>query len=280
MPPSTALKSKPDENDVTLIDYNGAIQQLIAQSKKELEDIKNQILLENVNSVKLKEKFLKDTQEFERWKRSEEQKFKNLLAEKTNEIIKNKNEIDIHVQQQRQITADLNLQHQKFEGLNAERVKLKEELVRVEGMRIQAIDMIKQAETQRAEVLTQQNNANMALIKAKEIEEIAHQENIRLTNLNDALESRAREIEQKAKDLGNLKEFVEPKLRTITEQQEALEEAKKENDERIAQLQAKIEEEKILFKSVMDKKSEVEKQEKELLSKKEEFGRQQLLAGK
>jgi chromosome segregation ATPase len=273
----TVLKSKSDEKDVELLDYIGAINQLVSIAKKDLEDVKNQILLENVNLMNLKERIIKQTNEFERWKKGEEQKFKDEMNTVRNDILAKQNMVNQHVQQQERITQDLNSQHQRFESLNADKLKLKEELVKIEGQKIQAQDMINDAVRQLSESKSAQNQANMLYQEALAIQEKNKQENIRLSNLNGSLESRAVQIEESAKNLANLKEFVEPKLRSIKEEQDFLNEAKEHNQTKINELLAKIDEEKIILKSLVDRKAEVEKAEKELESKKEEFSRQQIL---
>ncbi len=279
MPPSTPLKSKPDEKDIELLDYSGAINQLNVVAKKELEDTKNQIILANTQLAMLKQSILNQTTEFERWKRSETLKHTNELSQIKNDIISKQNSINIHYQQQERITADLQTQHQRFEGLNAERIKLKEELVKFEGKKIELADMAKQIESQRSSVLSSQNQGAMALAKAEEEEEKNKQENIRLVQLNDQLEKRAKKIEENEKNISNLKEFVEPKLRAIKDEQESLDRSKIENTEAIAKLQQTMQDEKILLQSVLDKKAQLEKDTKDLLSQKEEFLRTKTLSG-
>lgn len=279
MPPQVQLKSKPDEKDIELLDYSGAINQLNVVAKKELEDTKNQIILANTQLAMLKNKIINDTNELERWKRAENLKHTNELSKIKNDIIAKKNEINLHVQQQEKITADLHTQQTRFEGLNVERIKIKEELVRLEGKRIELDDLAKQIESQRSSVLSAQNQGAMALAQSSEEAEKNKQENIRLVQLNDQLEKRARKIEEDEKNLTTLKEFVEPKLRAIKDEQESLDRAKMDNTKIIAELQQTMQEEKILLQSVLDKKSQLEKDTKDLLSQKEEFLRTKTLSG-
>lgn len=279
MPPSTPLKSKPDEKDIELLDYSGAINQLNVVAKKELEDTKNQTILANTQLAMLKNKIINDTNEFERWKRSENLKHTNELSKIKNDIIAKQNEINLHVQQQERITADLHTQQTKFEGLNSERIKIKEELVKLEGKKIELDDLAKQLESQRSSILSAQNQGAMALAKASEESENNKQENIRLVQLNDQLEKRAKKIEEDEKNLSTLREFVEPKLKAIKDEQESLDRAKIENTETIAKLQQTMQEEKILLQSVLDKKAQLEKDTKDLLSQKEEFLRTKTLSG-
>lgn len=273
----TPLKSKPDEKDIELLDYSGAINQLNVMAKKDLEETKNQINRANYQLAMLRDKIIKDSNEIESWKRSEKLKFTNELNQRQNDIIARQNEINIHVQQQEKITADLHTQHQRYESLNQDRIKLKEELVKLEGKKIEVADMIKQAEARKSEVIASQNQGAMALAKASEESEKNRQENIRLVSLNDSLTKRENKLLEDIKNYENLKEFVEPKIRAIKDEQESLDRAKLENTERIAQLQQTMQDEKILLQSVIDRKSAVEKAESDLISKKEEFNRQQIL---
>lgn len=280
MPPSPVLKSKPDEKDIELLDYSGAINQLNVIAKKDLEDTKNQIILANTQLAMLKEKLLRDTTEFERWKRSEQLKVTNELTLIKNDIIAKQNSINLNCQQQEKITADLQYQQKRFEGLNDDRTKFKDEVLKLEGKKIEIADMAKQVEARRSEVLSSQNQGAMALAKAAEEKEINKQENIRLVNLNDQLEKRAKKIEEDESNLKSLKDFVEPKIITIREEQAHLEKSKAENNQKIADLQNTIQEEKVLLQSVIDRKSQLEKDIKDFLSEKEEFLRQRTLSGK
>lgn len=280
MPPSTPLKTNNNEKDVELFEYNGAINQLITIAKKELEDVKNQINTENYNLAMLRDKRNKDSQELESFKRAEKLKFTNDLTTRQNDIIANQNRINMEVLQQERITADLRTQQTKFETLNQERIALKEELVKLEGKKIEIADMFKQAESMKSSVLASQNQGNMALQKASEEAEKNKQENIRLVQLNDQLEKRAKQIEEDAKNLETLKEFVEPKIRAIKDEQEALDKAKIENLEYIAKLNQTMQDEKILLQSVLDKKAQLEKDMSSFVSQKQEFERTQLLSPK
>lgn len=279
MPP-TQLKSKPDEKDIELLDYSGAINQLNVIAKKELEDTKNQLNTLNYEIAMLRNKKIKEEQDLESWKRSERLKYTNDFNARQNDIIANQNRINTEVQQQERITADLRTQQTKFETLNKERLALKEELVKLEGKKIEVSDMLRQAENMKSSVLTAQNQGSMALAKASEEAEKNKQENIRLVQLNDQLEKRASKIDEDNKNLEILREFVEPKLRTIKDEQEALDRAKLENMETIAKLNQTMQDEKILLQSIMDKKAQLDKETSDFLSAKQEFERQQVLSGK
>lgn len=272
------LKSKPDEKDVELLDYSGAINQLNVMSKKELEETKNQISSANYQLAMVRDKIIKDTNELESWKRAEKLKFTNDVTKRQNDIIAKQNAINMEVQQQERITADLRTQQTRFEGLRNEQIKLKEELVKLEGKKIEIADISKQLEARRSEILSTQNQSAMALAKAEEETEKNKQENIRLVSLNDEINKREKKLEEDIKNYQELKEFVEPKIIAIREEQESLDRTKNETNEKIAQLQQTIQEEKILLQSVMDRKLAVERSESELISQKEEFSRHQLLS--
>lgn len=278
MPPSAPLKSKTDEKDIELLDYSSAINQLNVTAKKELEETRNQINTANYQLAMLRDKIIKDSNDLESFKRSEKLKFINEFTKRQNDIIAKQNQINMEVQQQERITADLRTQQTRFEGLRTEQIKLKEDLVKLEGRKIEIEDSAKQVEARRSEVLSTQNQATMALAKSSEESEKTRQDNIRLVSLNDELNKREKKLEEDIKNSKDLKDFVEPKIRAIREEQEALDRAKYENTELISKLQQTILEEKILLQSVMDRKLAVERSESELLSKKEEFSRQQLLS--
>lgn len=275
---TTALKSNPDEKDIELLDYSGAINQLNVVAKRDLEETKNQINTANYELAMVRNKIIKDTNDLESWKRAERLKFTNDVNQRQNDIIAKQNRINNEVQQQERISLDLRTQIAKFETINQDRIRLKEDLVKVEGRKIEVADMLKQAESMKSSVLAAQNQGAMALAQASEEKEKNKQENIRLVTLNDQLEKRARKIEEDEKSLSELREFVEPKLRAIRDEQEALDRSKIESVEKIAQLQQTMQDEKILLQSVIDRKVAVEKAERDLLSKKEEFSRQQLLS--
>lgn len=277
MPP---LRGTAEEKNSTLLDYGQTVDQLVEYKKKELEEVLNKINLANHQLAMLRDKIIKDSNEFESWKRSEKLKLSNDLNQRQNEIIANQNRINNEVQQQERITSDLRIQQDKFETLNQERIYLKEQLVKLEGKKIELADLEKQIESQRSSVLATQNQGSMALAKSSEEAEKNKQENIRLVNLNDDLTKRENKLLEDNKNLQSLKDFVEPKLRTIKDEQEAIDRDKKDNIEKIADLQQKISDEKILLQSVIDKKSQLDKDTKDFLSQKEEFQRQQILSGK
>lgn len=278
MPP-TQLKSKPDEKDIELLDYSSAINQLNVNAKKELEETNNKITSANYQLALLRDKIIKDSNEFESWKRAEKLKFTNDMNKIQNEIIANKNRINNEVLQQERITSDLRTQQTKYESLNQDRIALKEELVKLEGKKIEISDMLKQAESRKSEALSMQNQGAMALARASEESEINKQDNIRLVTMNDQIEKRAKQVEEDIKNHTNLKEFVEPKIRSIKEQQDNLDNSIIKNTEEISKLQAIMQEEKILLQSVIDKKNQLDKDINSFKSEKEEFLRQKTLSG-
>lgn len=269
-----------DERDVGLLDYSNALNQLVAIGKKDLEEIKSQINSANYQLSTVKDKIFKDTTEFESWKRDEKLKFTNDMNKRQNEIIANQNRINNEVQQQERITSDLRLQQTKFETLNQERIAFKEELVKLEGKKIEIEDRIKQAEALFSSATNAQNQGAMALSKAAEETEKTRLKNIELVIMNDQLEKRAKKIEEDSKNLEDLKEFVEPKLRAIKDEQESLDKTKTEIAEKSNKLQQTIADERILFQSLVDKKSQLDKDTSAFLSQKDEFSRQQMLSGK
>ena len=273
MPP---LKS--DEKDVSIISYNEISTELRERLKKDLEDIKNQINLANYDLAMLRDRKIKENNDLESWKRAERLRYTNEFTQKQNDIIANQNRINMEVQQQERITGDLRTQQTKFEGLRAEQIKLKEELVKLEGKKIEVADMLKQAEVRLTESLNSQNQGSMALAKAAEEAEKTKQENIRLEALNDSLSKREKKLEEDIKNAQDLKDFVEPKIRDIKIQQEHLDASIMQNTAEIARLQQTMNDEKILLQSIMDRKAAVEKAESELISKKQEFDREQLLS--
>jgi len=266
-----------DEKDVGLLDYSASINQLNAIAKKELEDTQHKTMLENANLAVLKDKIIRMTNDFEAWKKQETAKFNKEMNQIRNDMIAKQNEVNMHLQQQQRITIDLQTQQGRFEGLQAERVALKEEMVKVEGQKIQASDMIKMAENLKAEALTLQNVGLGLKKEAEDIQEKNKQENIRLSNLSSSIDEKVKATAEEFKRLTDLKEFVEPKIRTIQEQTDALEKAKVSNQEIIDELNRKIAEEKILLQSVLDKKAQLEKDTKALESDKQEFQRAKLL---
>lgn len=272
------LKAQPDEKDVALLDYSAAINQLNVVAKKDLEETKNQISLANYQLAMLRDKIIKDNNDLESWKRAEKLKFTNETTKVQNEIIANKNRINNEVLQQERITIDLRTQQTKFEGLNQERIKLKEDLMKLEARKLEADDLFKQAEGMKASVLTSQNQTSIAIAKAAEDTEKTRQENIRLVALNDMLSRVQTKLDEDTKNFNDLREFVEPKLRAIKDEQASLDRAKVENDERIALLQQTMQDEKILLQSVLDKKAQLEKDTSNFISQKEEFSRTQLLS--
>ena len=272
--------SAKDERDVSLLNNSSAVSQLNIIAKRELEDTQNKVLLEQANLSQLRERMIKGQNDFESWKKQETQKFNTEMNKVRNYIIAKQNEINLHVQQQGRITEDLHFQQKRFEGLRLQEMALKEELVKLEGQKIQVKDMIKQAEDMKSQALNEINNVNALRQESLNMQEKNKQENIRLSNLNDALEQRGKKIEEDTKNLTGLREFVEPKIRAIKDEQESLDKAKQENQNVIDELNRKISEEKILLQSVLDKKSELDKDMKAFISQKEEFNRQQLLAGK
>lgn len=274
MPP---LKGTTEEKNTSLLDYGDTVSQLMEYKKKELDDIKTQISAANYQLAMVRDKILKDTNDIESWKRSEKLKFTNETTKVQNEIIANQNRINSEVQQQERITADLRSQQTRFEGLNQERIKVKEDLVKLEGRKLEADDLFKQAEAMKASVLTSQNQGAMALAKAAEETEKNKQENIRLVALNDTLGRVQKKLDEDTKNFNDLREFVEPKLRAIKDEQASLDRSKVENDERIAKLQQTMADEKILLQSILDKKAQLEKDMYSFLSQKEEFTRTQVL---
>lgn len=280
MPPSTPLKAKPDEKDIELLDYSGAINQLNVIAKRELEDTKNQISLANYDLARLRDQKVREASDLETWKRAEKLKFTNDITQRQNDIIAKQNQINNEVLQQERILADLHTQQAKFETLNQERLEIKEQLVKLEGRKIEVEDAAKQVETLRSSALSAQNQGNIALAKASEDTEKTRQENIRLVALNDSLTKRENKVVEDEKSLKELKDFVEPKLRSIKDEADALEKAKIEQTERLNMLAQTIQDEKIMLQSVQEKRAKLDRDMVAFLSQKDEFTRQQTLAGK
>ena len=136
-----------------------------------------------------------------------------------------------------------------------------------------------EANNKLAKILGEINSITYRENEAKKIEEENKIKLIDIANREDKLKVSLEKIEKDKKNLEELRNITEPKIRDINVQLEYIKNQKKEIEEKEIDINRKIEQDKAMIKGIEEREAKVSKREKDVMAKEEEIKRKILLKG-
>lgn len=270
-------KKLKDEQEVPMFEYNSAVQELVKISKLEKEKLDHQLVLAKGNLSQLKQEHIRLQGEFNQWKMAEEQKFKNELSKRHNQLVDQENKMSVFFRDLEQRKMDLTIKEERFLKVDEERQKLGNDRVEVEKIRVNALNLMADADRKLSEANSAMAQANIRIEQSTKLDNKNNIRNQELCKREDQIKFDLKNLDMERNHLVELREFVEPKIMEIKQLEESIIRDKKETAEKHQDIINKIEEDKIFLKSMEDKKSKLDIRERELRSAEDEFKRKSLL---
>ncbi len=265
------------EQEIPMFQLNDAVNQLIAISKKEKETLDHEIVLAKSRLAEIKTNNIKLQSEFSQWKISEEQKFKNDLSKRHNQLIDQENKMNLLLKDLEQRRADLLVKEERYLSVEKDRREIGNSRVEIEKMRTNAINLMSEADRRLSEAKSVIAQSNSKIEEAKKLDDKNNIRNQEFSSREDKINFELKNLDMERNHLIELKEFVEPKIREIKEIEDNINSARKEVEIKHQEVINKEEENKIALKAMEDKKDKLDRQEKEIRSKEDELKRNLLL---
>lgn len=266
------------EQDVSMFQYNSAIKELVEITKKEKENLDHQVLLAK-NALKLtREDNIRRQSEFNQWRITEDQKFKNEISKRHNQLIDQENKMNILVRDLQQRQADLLVKEERYLKVEEERRAIGNARVEIEKIRVNAMNLMQEADRKISQSNSDMAQANIRIEQSNKLDQKNSIRNQELTAREDQIKFDLNNLEMERNHLIELREFVEPKISEIKEIEDRIAADKKEISEKHQDIINKTQENKVALKALEDKKSKLDIQERELRSKEDEFKRRLIIA--
>ncbi len=275
MATDTKLKS---EQEVPMFEYNSAVQELIKIAKAKKEELDHQIVLATNNLKLLQEEHIRRQGEFNQWRMSEEQKFKNEVSKRHNQLIDQENKMNIFHKDIEQRKADLLVKEERYMKVEEEKQAIGNARVEIEKIRVNALNLMAEADRKISEARSEMAQANIRIEQSKQLDDKNNIRNQELCVREDKLQFDLKNLDMERNHLSELKEFVEPKIAEIQELESQVTRDKKETVEKNQDTINKLEEIKVALRALEDKKSKLDIQEREFRSKEDEFKRKVIIA--
>lgn len=275
MATETSLKK---EQDISIFEYTSALQELNKISKEEKSKLDHQIVLAKNNLRLLREEHIRLQGEFNQWKMGEEQKFKNELSKRHNQLIDQENKMNLLHKDLEQRSADLSVKEQRYLSVEKDRNEIGNARVEIEKIRTNASTLMAEADRKISEANSLMANANTRIEQSNKLDNKNSIRNQELCAREDKLVFDLKNIEMERNHLIELKEFVDPKILEIKELEIQISRDKKEIQDKHQDIINKSEENKITLKALEDKKEKLDRQELELRSGQDELKRKIIMA--
>lgn len=266
------------EQEVPMFEYNSAVQELVRIGKGQKEDLDQQIVLAKSRLSQVKQEQVRLQGEFGQWKITEEQKFKNELAKRHNQLIDQENKMNILHKDLYQRSADLLVKEERFLKVEEDRKAIGNARVEIEKIRVNAMNLTSEADRRISEANSAMVQANIRIEQSKKLDDKNNIRNQELVAREDKLKFDLKNLDMERNHLIELKEFVEPKIVEIKEIEEGIARDKKEVGDKHQDIINKSEENKIALKALEDIKSKLDAREVELRAKEEAFRNKAALA--
>lgn len=267
-----------NEKEVPMFEYNSAIQELVKISKSEKERLDHQIVIAKSNLNQLRQEHIRLQGEFNQWKMSEEQKFRNELSKRHNQLIDQENKMNILHRDLEQRRADLIIKEERYLKVEEDRNAIGNARVEVEKLRTNAMNLMAEADRKFSDAHSAMTQGSLRIEQSKKLDDKNAIRNQELCVREDKLKFDMKNLEMERNHLIELKEFVEPKIVEIKEIEFRTSSDKKEIDVKHQDIINKSEENKIALKALEDKKSKLDIQERELRSREDELKRKIIIA--
>lgn len=273
------LEKKLDkEQEVPMFEYNEVMTQLATISKKNKEDLDHQVVLATSNLTQLRQEHIRLKGEFNQWKMAEEQKFKNDLSKRHNQLIDQENKMNIFHRDLEQRRADLIVKEERYMNVEKDRNEIGNARVEIEKMRVNALNLMAEADRKLSESKSAMSQSNIKIEESKKLDEKNNVRNQELCTREDKLVFDLKNIDMERNHLIELKEFVEPKIKEIKEIEDNISNARKEIDIKHQEIINKEDEVKVNLKALEDKKNKLDIKEKELNAKEEELRKKLIIS--
>lgn len=266
------------EQEVPMFEYNSAVNELIKLSKAEKERLDHEIVLARGRAKEIREENIRNQAQFSQWKIAEEQKFKNELSKRHNQLIDQENKMNIFHKDLQQRSADLLVKEERYLKVDEERKKLANDRIDIERIRVAAHNLMAEADRKISDARSAMSQANEFISKSKDLDNKNAIRNQELCVREDKLAFDLKGMEAERKHLTELREAVEPKIIELNTIQEQIARDKKEISDKHQETMVKNEENTIAFKALEDKKAKLDRLENELRSKEDEIKRKILIA--
>lgn len=271
-------KKLKNEQDVPMFEYNSAVQELVKIAKADKERIDHQVVIATSNLSQLKQEHIRLQGEFNQWKMGEEQKFKNDLSKRHNQLIDQENKMSILHKDLQQRDMDFRIKEERMMKVEEERVKIGNDRIEVEKMRVNAAILMADADRKMSEANSAMTQASLRIEQSTKLDNKNNIRNQELTVREDKLKFDLKNLEMERNHLSELKEFVEPKIVEIKQLEESIARDKKEITDRHQEIIGKSEENKVTLKALEDKKIKIDAMDRDLRSREDEFKRKVIIA--
>lgn len=266
-----------NEKEVPMFEYNSAVQELVKLAKAEKDNLEQQIVLAKSRLSQTRQEIIRKEGEFNQWKMGEEQKFKNELSKRHNQLVDQENKMNIFHKDLEQRRADLLVKEERYLKVEEEKNAIGNTRVEVERIRVNANNLMAEADRKLSEAKSAMVQANIRIEQSNKLDIKNVTKNQELAAREDKLAFDLKNLEMERNHLAELKEFVEPKIVEIKDMEENIQNARKEIEIKHQEVINKTEENKIIMKALEDKKALLDKRENEIKSKEEELRRKILI---
>lgn len=267
------------EQEVPMFEYNSVVQELVKISKAEKDNLDHQIVLATASLNSLREEHIKRQGEFNQWRMAEEQKFKNEVSRRHNQLVDQENKMQILVKDLQQRQADLLVKEERYIKVEEEKRKIDNARVEIEKIRVAAVALMAEADRKISQADSAVAQSNVHIEKATKLDEKNNLRNQELCVREDKLQADLKSLEMERNHLTELKEYVDPRILEIKQLEEQILLDKKEISEKHQDIINKTEENKVALKALEDKKMKLDAQERELRSREDELKRKILISG-
>lgn len=270
-------KKLQDEKDVPMFQYNSTLAELNKITKDEKAKLDQQIVIAKSNLSQLRQEHIRLQGEFNQWKMGEEQKFKNDLSKRHNQLIDQENKMNMFHKDIEQRKADLVVKEERYINIDKDRNAIGNARVEVEKMRVAAMLLMDEASRKMSEASSATTQSSLQIEQSKKLDQKNDLRNQQLCVREDQLKFDLKNLEMERNHLIELRDFVEPKIKNIKEIEDNILEARKEIDFKHQDVLNKSEENKIIIKSLEDRKIQLDRREMEIRSKEDEVKRKILI---
>lgn len=273
----TKEKRLQQEQTVPMFEYQSMTQELMKRIQAEKEKLNHEIVIAKSNLSQLRQEHVRLQGEFSQWKMGEEQKFKNELSKRHNQLIDQENKMSILHRDLIQRDKDFKVKEERMMKVEEDRIKIGNDRVEVEKMRVQAHNLMAEADRKMSEASSAMSQASIRIEQSVNLDNKNLVRNQELTVREDKLIFDMQNIGVEKRHLTELKSFVEPKIKEIKEIEDNINAARKEIESKHQEVINRSEENTIGLKALEDKKNKLMTREKEFLSKEEDLRRKFVL---
>lgn len=271
---------QPDkEQDVTLFNYQQAMQALVDNHQREVQDLEHRKLLIRTEMRQVQDNIQKEKMAFDQYKRQQNDLSNQAAAKRENDF--NLREHKIQITEREYTNREINLKNNeaRVADLLKEKNDLNMQRIEVEKLRNKAMETLSEATAKQQEA---GNAMAQTAQKAKGIEEKLNKIdglNKDLAVREDKLAREKDELAKASKNLEELKKFVDPKIKQISEFDKLLSDKEKNLKAREDELENKIKQNDTIIRGLENRAKELNDRERKVLTMYEEVTRKAMLAG-